>query len=128
MAHTTDEDRSLPSGAMQPIGYVVLAHGVRLSRPVQAYQRWMDAIPRQFHRLVLDEPDSAPWPEDDPYCLAMLKHYRSLIPLAQEARKPIFALKPADGAFGGHAQAALRAYGDFRTLANRLLEVTFATA
>ena len=102
---------------MQPLGYVVRAHGVRLDRPVQAYQRWMDAIPQQFHRLVLDEPNSAPLLEDDPYCLAKLKHYHSLMPMAQQARKPVFALKPADGAFGGHAQAALRAHGDFRVLA-----------
>jgi chromosome partitioning protein len=95
--------------------------------PLQ-YQRWMDEIPQQFRHLVLDEPDSAPLLEDDQYCLAKLKHYHSLMLMAQEARKPIFALKPADGAFGGHAQAALRAYGDFRALANRLLEVTFAAA
>ena len=28
--------------------------------------------------------------ENDPYCLATLKHYRSLMPLAMEARKPCF--------------------------------------
>ena len=39
-------------------------------------------------------------------CLAQLKHYRSLMPLAQEARKPMFLLTPADGALGGHFQAA----------------------
>jgi chromosome partitioning protein len=48
------------------------------------------------------------------------------MPLAQQARKPLFALKPADGAFGGHAQAAQRAYYDFRDLANRLVEATVA--
>jgi hypothetical protein len=32
--------------------------------------------------------------------------------------EPVFALKPADGAFGGHAQAAQRAYDDFRDLAS----------
>ncbi|MGH3923355.1 MAG: ParA family protein [Pseudonocardiaceae bacterium] len=122
------DDRALPAGAMRPLGYVVLAHGVRLNRPVKAYQRWMDEIPQQFHGLVLDEPNPALLLEDDRYCLAKLKHYHSLMPMAQEARKPIFALKPADGAFGGHAQAALRAYGDFRALAGRLLEVTFAAA
>lgn len=118
------DDRELPAGAMWPLGYVLLAHGVRLNRPVQAYQRWMDQIPEQFHHLVLDQPAPAPRIENDAYCLAQLKHYHSLMPLAQEARKPIFALKPADGAFGGHAQAAQRAYGDFRQLANRLLDAT----
>ncbi len=95
---------------------------------MQAYQRWMNQIPEQFHHLVLDQTTSAPLPDDDRYCLAQLKHYHSLMPLAQEARRPIFALKPADGAFGGHAQAAQRAYGDFRTLASRLLGAVFAAA
>ncbi len=122
------DDRELPSGAMKPLGYVLLAHGVRLDRPVKAYQRWMDLIPEQFHSLVLDRTDAQPFPEDDRYCLARLKHYHSLMPLAQEARKPIFALKPADGAFGGHAQAAQRAYGDFLALTTRLLEATAAAA
>jgi chromosome partitioning protein len=59
---------------------------------------------------------------DDPYCLAELKYYHSLMPLGQEARKPIFHLKPADGAFGGHAQAAQSAYQDFKRLATEILD------
>ncbi|MGH3870302.1 MAG: ParA family protein [Pseudonocardiaceae bacterium] len=114
-----DPERPLPGGSMAPLGYVVLGHGVRLNRPVQAYQRWITRIPEVFHDDVLGE--SRPLPEPDPYCLAQLKHYHSLMPLAQEARKPMFALKPADGAFGGHAQAAQRAYDDFRDLAIRIL-------
>ncbi len=108
-------DRPIPDGSMAPLGYIVLGHGVRLDRPVQAYQRWIAQIPDEFHSAVLDETATAP--VSDPYCLAQLKHYHSLMPLAQEARKPMFALKPADGAFGGHAQAAQRAYDDFRSLA-----------
>jgi cellulose biosynthesis protein BcsQ len=112
----------LPAGRMNVLGYVVLGHGVRLDRPVQAYQRWMQEIPGEFRRSVIQRPEGpVPSVDDDPYCLAQLKHYRSLIPLGQEARKPIFALKPADGAFGGHAQAAQRAYVDFKSLATALL-------
>ncbi|HVZ07612.1 hypothetical protein [Rhodopila sp.] len=39
------------------------------------------------------------------------------MPLAQEARKPMFLLRPADGAFGGHQQAVARCYADFSALA-----------
>ena len=39
------------------------------------------------------------------------------MPLAQEARKPMFLLKPADGAIGGHAGAVRDCYRDFRALA-----------
>jgi hypothetical protein len=50
----------------------------------------------------------------------MLKNYRSLMPLAQEARKPMFHLKTADGAMGSHATAAFEVYGDYRKLAMRI--------
>lgn len=59
---------------------------------------------------------------DDPQCLATLKHYRSLMPLAQEARKPMFFLKPSDGALGGHAKAVQECYKDFRALALTIAE------
>jgi hypothetical protein len=51
-----------------------------------------------------------------------LKHYRSLIPMGQEARKPIFHLTPADGAIGSHAQAVQEAYKDFQRLARKIQE------
>jgi hypothetical protein len=112
----------LPRGNMMPVGYVAQQHVVRLSRPIKAYDRWLSKMPLEYRRSVLGEDvDSAPPIEKDPYCLAMLKHYRSLVPLAQEARKPMFFLKPADGAIGGHATAAHDAYLDFRILADKIL-------
>lgn len=71
--------------------------------------------------IVEVQDGQAPTADDHPCCLAQLKHYRSLMPLAQEARKPMFALKPADGAFGGHFQAAQRAHQDFQHLATAIL-------
>jgi cellulose biosynthesis protein BcsQ len=116
-------DTPLPAGRMAVIGYVVLGQGVRLNRPGPAYQRRMNQIPEQFRTTVLDLPHASfAKLEDDPYCLAQLKHYHSLLLLAQEARKPVFHLKPADGAFGGHAQAAQSAYLDFEKLASEILE------
>jgi chromosome partitioning protein len=122
----SDRDRPLPAGSRAPLGYVVLGHGIRLDRPARAHQRWIDKIPGDFHSAVLN--DTVPPPKPDPYCLARLKHYHSLMPLAQEARKPVFALKPADGAFGGHAQAVQRAYEDFRELAMGILNASRASA
>jgi hypothetical protein len=58
--------------------------------------------------------------DDDPQCIAKLRDYRSLIPLAQEARKPMFFLKPADGALGAHTYAVAEAYKDFRTVAEKI--------
>lgn len=119
-ANWTQPEIILPEGDMLPSGYIALRHGVRLSRPVQAYTRWLNQIPSEFRRSVLNDPlgaDAAPHIDSDPYCLAMLKNYNSLIPLAQEARKPIFFLKSADGALGAHASAVQGAYQDFWRLA-----------
>jgi len=60
--------------------------------------------------------------EEDPYCLATIKHYRSLIPMAQEHRKPVFNLTSADGAIGSHFGAVQDAKKDFRQLAIKIAE------
>lgn len=113
----------LPQGAMCPVGYIVQQHGVRLSRPVKAYDRWVNRMPEVYHQSVLGEQGTAALtPAADPHCLATLKHYRSLIPMAQEARRPIFALTPADGAIGSHAVAVREAFGDFKVLAEKILQ------
>lgn len=107
---------SLPPGDMTPAGYVVMQHAVRLDRPVRAYDRWMARIPTVYREAMLDEP-AAIIPDPDPQRLALLKHYRSLMPMAQEARKPMFMLKPADGAIGAHVEAVRSCYEDFLHLA-----------
>ena len=117
---------SLPTGDMAPVGYVVMQHAVRLDRPVKAYDRWMQRIPGEYCRSVLDEQPSKTLMrvDADPNCVARLKHYRSLMPLAQDAHKPIFRLTAADGALGGHAKAVQNCYRDFfsvaREIANRV--------
>jgi cellulose biosynthesis protein BcsQ len=114
-------DLPLPQGTMAPMGYIVLQHSILASRPVKAYQRWMDRIPAVYREAVLDAPLAAlPTVAQDPYCLALLKHYRSLMAMAMEARKPIFALRSADGAIGAHIEAVKSSYSDFQTLAARI--------
>ena len=39
---------------MNPLGYVVMQAGMRLSRPVKAYQRWVDRMPGQYYQSLLD--------------------------------------------------------------------------
>ena len=58
--------------------------------------------------------------EDDSECLATLKHYRSLMAMAREARKPMFHLRAADGALGGHIYAVKDCYRDFERLARSI--------
>lgn len=112
---------SMPKGSMSPIGYVVMQHGSLDNRPVKAYKRWMDRIPCTYKAAVLNETDTAPPTiASDPRCLSLLKHYRSLMPMAMEARKPIFYLKSADGAIGAHIEAVRNCYEDFQDLAKKI--------
>ena len=114
---------SMPSGNISPIGYMVLQHAVRLDRPVRAYARWMDAIPGEYRESILgDDPGRTPRIDKDENCLGMLKHYRSLMANAQDARKPMFKLTSADGAIGGHINAVQDCYRDFRALAREVAE------
>jgi cellulose biosynthesis protein BcsQ len=114
-------DIALPEGRMEPIGYVLHQHSITMDRPVKAYDRWINRIPSDYRTYVLSEdPASKTTVRDDPHCLALLKHYHSLMPMAQEARKPMFYLKPADGAIGAHYKSAQEAYRDFETLARTI--------
>ncbi len=114
---------ALPAGRMQPVGYVVLQHSERLDRPVKAYNKWMKRIPQVYGSEVMGKPLNLTIDlQDDPHCIALLKHYRSLIPMGQEARKPIFDLKAADGALGAHTYAVKDAYSAFEKLAFSVAE------
>jgi chromosome partitioning protein len=108
---------------MQPIGYVVMQHSVLNSNPVKAYQNWLDRIPSAYVQDMLGDPTAetaATSVQDDPNCLALLKHYRSLMPMAVAARKPMFMLKSADGVIGSHLDAVRACQRDFEALARAI--------
>ncbi|MDD9815307.1 MAG: AAA family ATPase [Gammaproteobacteria bacterium] len=123
--HWEQPEFPLPAGGMQPIGYVVQQHIERLDRPVKAYVKWVNRMPEEYARNLLgnkEGPYAKTPAQDKENALATAKHYRSLVPMAQEARKPIFHLRAADGAIGGHASAAISAGHDFKVLAEKIVE------
>lgn len=114
-------DLPLPTGTIKPIGYMVLRQAIRLDRPVRAFDRWIARMPSTYASAVLGTPCVPDLTIDnDPNCIAKLKDYRSLMPLAQEARKPMFSLKPADGALGAHQHSVTDAYKDFKRVATKI--------
>jgi len=123
LATRPSEDLDLPEGQMQPIGYIVQQHSTRFDRPVLAYEKWIKRIPKVYSTAVLDDTLSKPSSiDDDPNCLALLRHYRSLMAMAHESRKPIFDLQAADGALGGHIQGVQQAFKDFKILSRKIAE------
>ncbi len=113
---------ALPKADIFPLGYVLMQHGVSSNEPVKAYKKFAERIPGVFRESLKKEQIQTPISyANDPYCLALIKHYNSLMPMAMSARKPIFDLKPADGAIGAHYQAVKRVYNDFEVLCKRII-------
>jgi cellulose biosynthesis protein BcsQ len=123
---------------MSPAGYVVLQHAMRLDRPMPSPELWMrlnadmHATARDWMSLIPDvyatavlASNPASHPSRDARCLGSLRWYGSLMPIAQEVRKPIFHLRPADGALGAHARAVREARKDYQEVADRIAAATW---
>ncbi|WP_027002476.1 ParA family protein [Hugenholtzia roseola] len=116
------EEIRLPEGKMQAVGYITTQHTAKENRPVNAYLRWSNRIPQTYKEYILGQPNNDLLEvEQDPHCLGMIRHYHSLMPMAMEAKKPIFSLKPADGAIGAHFQATQKVYKDFKKVTEKII-------
>lgn len=116
-------DSIIPAGNMEPLGYIILQQpqlAAMMERLPDLYHQFMEGLSSMYHLMVLGELEKSHIPSPDPYCLATLRQYPSLIALAQSARKPMFLLKPADGALGSLAEAVVDCYRDFKQLAIRI--------
>lgn len=112
----------IPNGKMEAGGYVVMQYTAKERRPVKSYLKWANRIPNVYGAYVLKEDSKDTRVEDDVNCIGLLKHYHSLAPMAMEARKPIFLLKPADGAIGAHMYAVNKSYDDFKKITKNVLK------
>ena len=113
-----------PPGQIRPLGYIITTPAIALNRRPQA-QRWQAMIPDAFRRARLEPPAPATAPgtdpSTDPWCLGLMRDYPSLRTLAREARRPMFHLRPADGAIGAQMTAVVRCREDFDRLARTIL-------
>lgn len=64
----------------------------------------------------------------DPYQLASLRNYRSLMPLAQDARKPMFDLRAGDGALGSTGRLVQTCYREFESPNCRVMDAASVAA
>ena len=111
-----------PNGEMSPIGYILMQRVERLGRPTIAYEKWQARLPGAYRESVLGEAIDQPITLPDPHQIQRVKHYRSLMPMAMEARKPMFVLRPADGAIGAHQTNVQQCYEDFENLVHAIVD------
>lgn len=119
-----DTDFYLPTGQMQPLGYIVMRYNIRRDRPTQSFERWIKKMPQAFCSLLDPIPNPPPDADNDPHKIATIKDYFSLMPMAQEKQKPMFSLKNADGIVGSHQQAVQSCYQDFQALSANIIRRT----
>jgi len=110
----------MPPGQMKPVGYVLMQHAERLGRPTKAYAKWEQRLPAEYRKSVLGESGDGCKP--DANLIQRIKHYRSLMPMAMEARKPMFELTNADGAIGAHQGNVQQCYQDFENLCRQIAQ------
>ncbi|WIM06792.1 MAG: AAA family ATPase [Candidatus Nitricoxidivorans perseverans] len=105
-------------GEMAPVGYVLMQHAERLGRPTKAYAKWQARLPGAYRESVLGEATATPAPDANQ--IHRIKHYRSLMPMAMESRKPMFNLSNADGAIGAHQGNVQQCRDDFEAFVKSL--------
>lgn len=108
----------MPHGRMAPVGYVLMQHAERLGRPTKAYAKWQGRLPGGYRESVLNQTEEGS--TTDTNQIQRIKHYRSLMPMAMEARKPMFDLTSADGAIGAHQTNVQQCRGDFEALCREI--------
>ena len=108
----------MPQGGMTPVGYVLMQHAERLGRPTKAYAKWQTRLSAGYFESVLGQTGEATTP--DPNQILLIKHYRSLMPMAMETRKPMFKLTSADGAIGAHQANVQQCRADFEKLCREI--------
>ncbi|MCH8554460.1 MAG: AAA family ATPase [Schleiferiaceae bacterium] len=113
----------IPENESFPAGYIVMQYSAKESRPVKSYLKWANRIPNVFSEFVKgNKNETQTNVELDVNCIALLKHFRSLAPMSMEAHKPIFLLKPADGAIGAHVYAVQKSYEEFKGLTEKIMK------
>ncbi len=110
----------MPQGEMRPIGYVLMQHAERLGRPTKAYAKWEQRLPAEYRSSVLRVNEGGDQDGPDANLIQRIKHYRSLMPMAMEARKPMFDLTSADGAIGAHQTNVQQCLQDFTKLCREI--------
>lgn len=87
---------------------------------VKSYERIMKRFKPTIRKNFIEklQPENC----DIDYALGTIPNLFSLIPMAQFARKPIFALKSADGVRGAHFSRVNDAYDLFNAIADRFEE------
>lgn len=119
----------IPNGTPKFSGYILQQFNVYRTRKTKAYENWGNQIPTYIKRYVINPLKSPDLAILDlcltlaDYKIAEFKNYHSLIPLAQDALKPVFELSGKDGVIGGHYQYVDDCKHEFENIAENIQNI-----
>lgn len=122
-----DIDFDIPKGEPAFSGYILQQFNVYRKRKTKAYQNWGNQIPEYIKKYLISPLNSDRLSRFqlienvEDFKIADFKNYHSLIPLAQEAQKPVFELTSKDGVIGGHYQYVEDCRKEFIEIANTIV-------
>ena len=113
----------IPAKAIDVAGYVVQDRAYYFDRLADLPDRWRDRVRREYERSIVHEPGIQYHEAFEPASpLATIRYHTGLLPLAEDARKPMFRLTPADGVFDDQIKEVSSSYRDFADVAKRVAE------
>lgn len=101
------------------LGYVHVQHAIRENLPPSPSADWGFQAPYCYQRYIMNLPQPSQTPM---FLLAKVRYYYGLHMMSREFRKPIFLLKPADGAIGTHINTVRHAYKEYKMLTEDIIE------
>ena len=113
----------IPEEHLSVAGYVVQDRAYYYDRPADIPDRWRDRVRREYERTIIHEPGvMEQGVSKSVRPLASIRYHTGLLPLAEDARKPMFRLTPADGVFDDQNREVTSSYQDFENVARRIAE------
>ena len=123
-----DDENEAPTVKLKFLGYVTQQYTAKTvngkKQPVSAYEKIIKRIAPAIKKHLVEE-----FNEGLPlnYKLGEIPYFQSLVPMSQEATKPIFQLKSADGVVGAHFDK-VHQFEDVISLIAKNFEVNIAGA
>ncbi|EGM68694.1 ParA family protein [Shewanella sp. HN-41] len=123
MRRVGDLQFDVPHGKPKFSGYVLQQFNNYRNRKTKAWDRWGQQVPEYINKYVVIPLGTSGVLKLANYQLGEFKNYHSLIPMAQDAQKPIYELTSQDGVVGGHHEYVKNCNNEFRELALKFIEI-----
>lgn len=130
LQRTSGFDFEVQKGTPMFLGYILQQFNVYRKKPTKAWSRWASEIPTYINNYVVTPLSSPGIPSANlvvsasDYKLGEMKNYHGLIPMSQDALKPVFELKTGDGVIGDHHKYVKQNFEEYKQMAEIILTKT----